>query len=343
MRRSSRITASRVVEPIITCDKYYTAYEPTTAECAEFIYLTEYFKMGQYLNPADLSFETLYYFCKKLYRVFYRILNLYENETVYELSQRMQFYNLYKKPFTTKNVFNAVKTLVGMLPHDDYVNEAYCNKFTFETTEQYYNRMRMKSNIEDRDNYTKERQIDDKSLALMLKYNNIREMLSSLYIGKMRSTVWVPMICDVIPTISSSEEINPLSEYNVGFYANISKETLARSLKGIMTTEIAGENYMGQYIHPNHIIYPREFSIMMAQLRKYYHDNEHMAKWCNYYKNSKEEVAPMIANRYVGQECGICWEKMTDVKMLNCGHAYCEECYKKIDKCAICRVSIRKK
>lgn len=342
MRRSSRILATRVVNSIIKCDKYYTEYKPTTVESVEFIYFAEYFKMIQYLNPAELSFQSLEYFCKKMYRVFYRILNLYENESVYEISRGMVFYNLYKKPFTTENVFNAVKMLVNMLPHDEYINECF-EKFTFETMEQYYKRLKMKSDIEDRDNSTRGMDINDNYVSLMLKFNNIREMLSSLFIGQMKTTVWLPIVCGVIPTIQTVEEINPLSECNVGFYASISKEAVARGLKGLMTRNILGQSHIGQNIHPDRIIYPREFSMMSAQLRKLDHDYGYMSKWCHHYKTSKDLVAPMIAEKYVGEECSICWEKMTEVKLLSCGHAYCPECYNKISKCSVCRVEIRKK
>lgn len=343
MRRSSRIAATRVVKPLVKCDKYFKEYNPTSMECAEFIFLAEYFKMVQYLNPASLTFTSLTYICKKIHWTFYRILHLYENEGVYQMTREMTFYKLYVKPYTTKNIFNTVKMLVNTLPHDEYVDKIYCEKFTFETIEQYYNRMKMKSNIDDHDNYSSSKDVDNEFVGLMLKFNNVREMLATVYIGDIRSTVWVPVVCNVVSTIREVKEINPLEDVSVNLYAVMTKEIMAQSLKGLMSQQFQGREVLGQYINPKGVVYPREFSIMTAQLRKLNHDCKHLTRWCHHYRISKDEVAPMIAEKYIGEECSICWDKMTEVKLLGCGHAYCPECYKKIEHCAICRVVIRKK
>ena len=43
-------------------------------------------------------------------------------------------------------------------------------------------------------------------------------------------------------------------------------------------------------------------------------------------------------------ECPICMEIIGDkLKITNCGNKYCENCYDKLDICAICRKQIYKK
>ena len=43
-------------------------------------------------------------------------------------------------------------------------------------------------------------------------------------------------------------------------------------------------------------------------------------------------------------ECPICLNIIDEgkLKIIGCGHKYCEDCLSKIDKCAICRRNIRK-
>ena len=58
-----------------------------------------------------------------------------------------------------------------------------------------------------------------------------------------------------------------------------------------------------------------------------------------------EEIEKMTAELRKQIECPICLEiiEVGHLKMTGCGHKYCEECYNKIDECAICRKKIYKK
>jgi hypothetical protein len=55
------------------------------------------------------------------------------------------------------------------------------------------------------------------------------------------------------------------------------------------------------------------------------------------FKNMMKELKKKI-------ECPICLEIIEgdDMKLTGCGHKYCSKCYDQIDKCAICRKSIKK-
>ena len=94
--------------------------------------------------------------------------------------------------------------------------------------------------------------------------------------------------------------------------------------------------------------------------------------WANYYKtielhhNSKKIYATMIdqINNEVKEipvhivnelqsmsvelkkelDCPICLNSIAvgKLKITGCGHKYCEDCYKEINKCAICRRKIKK-
>jgi predicted nucleic acid-binding Zn ribbon protein len=54
------------------------------------------------------------------------------------------------------------------------------------------------------------------------------------------------------------------------------------------------------------------------------------------------EYQQMLNDLHKQIECPICMQVITELKITGCGHKYCAECFKRIDKCAICRKKIRK-
>ena len=71
------------------------------------------------------------------------------------------------------------------------------------------------------------------------------------------------------------------------------------------------ENILGEYELPTHLV--NEFQEMMKDLQK-------------------------------NIECPICLDVIQEgeLKITGCGHKYCQTCFTKIDKCAVCRKKIRK-
>lgn len=79
------------------------------------------------------------------------------------------------------------------------------------------------------------------------------------------------------------------------------------------------------------------------------------ANYLNYQNINKggEELPPHFTSWVEGLmkdlkqkiECPICMDIIEEgqLKITNCGHNYCSQCFKEIDKCAICRKKIYKK
>ena len=343
-RRSARIIASRKCEAIVKCGIYYTDHKDkcTTPELAEFIYLAEYFMVAINKIPAGMNYDGLSYICRKFNKIFCRILKLYENDAIYELTRTMVFYRYYKRPFMTQNIMNTVKMLLRELPHNEYEDAPYIQKLSLETNEAYYNRLRQTSNIEDNDNIQCIKDTSTDYIELLLKYENIREMIVSLTRGQLKVTTWIPVHTNVISLVSESKEIDSLEDIKINYFANITKETIASSLKGLTKKTLNGREHLGNYIQPNVVMAPREFSIMNVRMRYIEEQCISLGKWYDYYKGTIPEVAKVAADKYIGEDCPICMEKITDAKLLCCGHFYCAECFKRIPKCAVCRISIRK-
>lgn len=61
--------------------------------------------------------------------------------------------------------------------------------------------------------------------------------------------------------------------------------------------------------------------------------------------NIRSEFKDMLKALKKKIECPICYNVIEpdDMKLTNCGHKYCPDCFEKIDKCAICRKSLKKK
>ena len=57
------------------------------------------------------------------------------------------------------------------------------------------------------------------------------------------------------------------------------------------------------------------------------------------------EIEKMISELKKEIECPICMDIIGEgkLKITGCGHKYCDECFDKIDECAICRRKINKK
>ena len=57
-----------------------------------------------------------------------------------------------------------------------------------------------------------------------------------------------------------------------------------------------------------------------------------------------DEMKQLYKEMKKSVECPICMEIIGDkLKITNCGHKYCENCYDKLDICAICRKQIYRK
>jgi hypothetical protein len=55
------------------------------------------------------------------------------------------------------------------------------------------------------------------------------------------------------------------------------------------------------------------------------------------------EYNQMLKDLHKQIECPICMEIIgDDLKITGCGHKYCNSCFEKIDRCAICRRKIKK-
>jgi hypothetical protein len=342
MRRSSRIAASRQVEPIVKCGRYYKECKCRTAATTEFMYLAEYFIVMIHKIPSGMTLESLVYICKKLNKLFSRILMLYKDDDVYEMTRNMVFFKFFKRPFMTQNIMNCVKMIIKQLPHDEYVDAPYQEKMSLETMDSYYQRLRQYSNIEDRDNIKNGTETSAEYVCLLLKYENIREMISNLIKGQLKITSWIPISCKVSSLIKEIKEIDPLEDVEIDLFGIITKETIASSLTGLTKKVINGEEQLGHYIYPSKVLAPREFSLMNARMHRLEDEYGIAKKWCDYYKHTVPEVAKLAADKYIGEECPICMEKIEEAKLLCCGHFYCAECFKRIPKCAVCRISIRK-
>ena len=82
----------------------------------------------------------------------------------------------------------------------------------------------------------------------------------------------------------------------------------------------------------------------------------HIMLFQNYQMNQKiveiDDIPLHIINEYksmmdwlkIELQCPICYDLIgsDNLKITNCGHKYCDECYKKIDTCAVCRREIKK-
>ena len=62
-------------------------------------------------------------------------------------------------------------------------------------------------------------------------------------------------------------------------------------------------------------------------------------------KHFVDEIEKMMCELKRKIECPICMDIIGEgkLKITGCGHKYCDECYDKIDDCAICRRKINKK
>ena len=93
---------------------------------------------------------------------------------------------------------------------------------------------------------------------------------------------------------------------------------------------------------------------------KYYEEasNNHEQNVNHYHSNSTilngddelpqhivNEIEKMTAELKKEIECPICLDviKIGELKISGCGHKYCDACFPKIDKCAICRRKINHK
>ena len=55
-----------------------------------------------------------------------------------------------------------------------------------------------------------------------------------------------------------------------------------------------------------------------------------------------DEFMEMTLKLKKSVECPICFQEIIELSITGCGHKYCNECFKKIDTCAICRKKIFK-
>ena len=56
-----------------------------------------------------------------------------------------------------------------------------------------------------------------------------------------------------------------------------------------------------------------------------------------------DEIAGLNIELKKEISCPICFDIIENLKITGCGHKYCNECFKKIDKCSICRKKINKR
>jgi len=62
-------------------------------------------------------------------------------------------------------------------------------------------------------------------------------------------------------------------------------------------------------------------------------------------KHMVDEYAELLKLLHKNIECPICMEIIQTplvLKITGCGHKYCNECFDKIDECAVCRRKIKK-
>ena len=62
-------------------------------------------------------------------------------------------------------------------------------------------------------------------------------------------------------------------------------------------------------------------------------------------KSFTDWVMELMSQLKLKIECPVCLEIIPEggLKITNCGHRYCQTCFERLDKCAICRKKIYKK
>tara|TARA_R110000765_G_scaffold143677_2_gene245381 strand:- start:1265 stop:1585 length:321 start_codon:yes stop_codon:yes gene_type:complete len=60
-------------------------------------------------------------------------------------------------------------------------------------------------------------------------------------------------------------------------------------------------------------------------------------------KHLVDEYKVLLVELHKTIECPICFEIIDKLRITGCGHKYCNDCFDKINECAVCRRKIKKR
>jgi hypothetical protein len=346
MRRSSRISASREVNTYIQLSGHY---DKNKMKCKkdidiEFYYLVDYFLQYSRI-PALLaqSYQFSKYFCNKLYKIFMRILSIIGE---CKLHENIPVFKYYQEPVTSRNILFAIREIIEKLPHEEYENKPFLERMSLETNDLYFNRMKMTSNIEDTE-YLKKKDTTQEEYymgtVLRNKLCTLKEVIFSIMMDRPPEImIWLPLKSRVLP-LTDYKECNITDHIPVSFFNTITKEEMDSRI--FQNFQRLGE-HIGFPSNPMDTLEPPKVNYLKSILHFEIIKNDKLTSKCRKLSESRDVVSTHITKEYTQlkgvTECPICMEEMAEVKMVSCGHYYCEKCFEKLDKCAICRVLIKR-